>query len=94
MLTRVVKMEFNDSYIADFKLLFNDLKTKIIKFEGCINVELLQDEGKPNIFFTISVWQNIQALESYRNSDFFISTWKSVKINFSSKAEAWSLIKT
>ena len=93
MLTRIVKMEFNDSYVADFKLLFNDLKTKIIEFNGCVEVKLLQHHSNPNLFFTVSIWENAIDLDYYRNSDFFKTTWQVVKLNFCSKPEAWSLIE-
>ena len=93
MLVRVVKMQFNINYIEEFKNLFNTLKPLIANFEGCNEVKLLQYETEPTIFFTISKWQNADALENYRKSDLFIETWAVVKPNFSNKAEAWSLVE-
>lgn len=88
---RIVKMTFQEEHIEDFKALFESIKTKIKACEGCEHLRLLQDEHRPNIFFTYSIWQALEHLESYRNSDLFITTWKNVKPWFAAKAEAWSV---
>lgn len=93
MLTRVVKMQFEPSFIEDFKIIFNEVKPLIANFEGCLGVKLLQHETASDIFFTISYWEDVMALENYRNSALFKNTWVKVKINFACKAEAWSLIE-
>ena len=93
MLVRIVKMHFNVNFVEDFKTLFNNVKSLITKADGCIEVKLLQHETEPSIFFTISKWQNAEALENYRKSEIFTETWAKVKPNFASKAEAWSLIE-
>ena len=92
MLTRVVKMHFRPEFVADFKLLFQNVQEKIAGFEGCASVQLLQDSAYPEIFFTISQWQSHAALENYRHSELFKNTWALVKPNFQHKAEAWSLL--
>ncbi|TKC10324.1 antibiotic biosynthesis monooxygenase [Pedobacter polaris] len=93
MLVRIVKMHFTPSFIEDFKVLFNGVKSKISNFEGCKSVQLLQHESDPGIFFTISNWQSAEDLDNYRKSELFIETWAQVKPNFLSKAEAWSLLE-
>ena len=93
MLVRVVKMQFNSDFIAEFKILFKAVNEKIASFEGCKGVKLLQHETEQNIFFTISNWESAQHLENYRNSELFKTTWAKVKPNFSAKAEAWSLLE-
>ena len=93
MLVRVVKMQFNSDFIAEFKILFEAVNEKIASFEGCTGVKLLQHETEQNIFFTISNWESAQHLENYRNSELFKTTWAKVKPNFSAKAEAWSLLE-
>ena len=93
MLVRVVKMEFSEAFIEEFKILFTEIKPKISNFEGCLGVKLLQHEKDPSLFFTISEWLSSDDLENYRKSDLFINTWAKVKPNFSAKAEAWSLLE-
>lgn len=93
MITRVVKMNFNPSFINEFISLFNKVKPLIANVEGCEGVQLLQHETEKNIFFTISKWKNTNALENYRHSELFKSTWAKVKIHFTAKAEAWSLLE-
>jgi heme-degrading monooxygenase HmoA len=91
MITRIVKMCFSDEFVGQFKILFDATKANILVFDGCISVKLLQDEANPSLFFTISEWESVEKLNNYRNSELFIQTWKKVKPNFLSKAEAWSL---
>ncbi|WP_113662470.1 putative quinol monooxygenase [Pedobacter nanyangensis] len=94
MITRLVKLEFSESFVENFKWLFTQVNTKISSFEGCVGVDLLQHETDKNVFFTISKWQNADALENYRQSDLFKHTWAQVKPHFVKKAEAWSLLDT
>lgn len=88
---RIVKMSFNPDYIETFKQLFDEKKHKIGSFPGCSGVRLLQDKANPGIFFTCSVWDSTDSLETYRNSEFFQETWKLTKKGFNAKPEAWSV---
>ena len=92
MLVRVVKMHFSSVFTAEFKTIFKAVQPKIEAFEGCTAVQLLQDKHTPEIFFTISHWQDEEHLNNYRNSELFKTTWAIVKPNFQFKAEAWSLL--
>lgn len=94
MITRLVKLEFSELFIEDFKQLFTQANIQIASFEGCMGVNLLQHETDKNVFFTISKWKNADALENYRQSDLFKRTWAQVKPHFVKKAEAWSLLDT
>ena len=89
-LIRLVKMTFQEENVNRFRELFDERKDLIASFPGCSQLELLNVQ---NIFFTYSIWQDANALEVYRKSDLFLSTWALVKPLFESKAEAWSLNK-
>ena len=91
MLIRIVKMTFDPKKTNDFIKAFEARKDLIGNFEGCTGVELLRDMQQGNVFFTYSKWQSEAALEKYRQSELFISTWDEVKKWFSGKPEAWSL---
>jgi quinol monooxygenase YgiN len=91
MITRIVKMHFSADFVAHFKILFDATQPKILAFDGCESVRLLQDEINPALFFTISEWQSSEKLNNYRSSELFLQTWALVRPNFLSKAEAWSL---
>ena len=84
-------MTFQPEKVNEFISAFDSRKDLIGSFEGCSGVELLRDIQQPNIFFTYSKWQNEQALEKYRQSQLFQSTWEEVKKWFIDKPEAWSL---
>jgi quinol monooxygenase YgiN len=88
---RIVKMTFKHDQIDEFKTLFDKVKHQILKQEGCQHLELWQDNTENNVLFTYSIWDNIDSLNQYRNSDFFESTWSQTKAKFSDKPQAWSV---
>ncbi len=91
MIVRIVKMTFRKDEIENFRSLFIEVKSKIEEFPGCQKVTLLQDVESPEVFFTHSLWDNLEALDSYRQSDLFKATWKKTKTLFGNPPQAWSL---
>ena len=91
MITRVVKMTFRPGTEPDFHAVFTASAPVIRSFEGCIEMNVFNDVAAPNVYFTISKWENEEALNNYRNSDFFKDVWAQTKALFANKAEAWSL---
>ena len=90
MIKRLVKLTFQEDKIENFKEIFETSKNKIKAMKGCQHVELLQDVAQSNVFFTLSLWDTEGALDNYRHSELFTSTWARTKILFSAKPEAWS----
>jgi len=93
MIKRIVKLEIKANKVEEFKSLFEHNKQKILAFDGCQSVVLLQDVHNACIFFTHSHWESENQLNSYRNSEFFKSFWAKVKLLFNNKPLAWSLIE-
>ncbi|TNJ41213.1 antibiotic biosynthesis monooxygenase [Tamlana fucoidanivorans] len=93
MLVRIVKMGFDTAYVDTFLRQFHASKHNIRQFEGCMFLELYQDQQDPSIFFTYSYWQTAAHLEAYRHSDLFKSVWSKTKPLFNRKPEAWSVDK-
>ncbi len=91
MIVRVVKMTFDPQKTADFLHNFENNKEYIRAFEGCHHLELLQEIGKPNVYFTYSWWDDESSLEKYRHSQLFKEVWSFTKSLFSEKPKAWSL---
>lgn len=91
MIKRIVKLTFQEDQLDAFKEIFNSSKSKIRGFEGCHHVELLQSKSPNNIFFTLSIWDNEEALNAYRHSELFQKTWKKTKVLFSDRPQAWSV---
>jgi len=89
-LIRIVKMTFKEEDVETFRHIFEERKERIASFPGCSKLELLNDK---NIFFTYSAWDDVEALEKYRSSELFQSTWSLTKKLFAAKAEAWSVRK-
>lgn len=90
MIKRIVKLHFKASNVPKFIILFERSKDKIRNQEGCLYLELLQDDYKPEIFFTISTWRSEKDLEKYRNSKLFKEVWTITKALFEERAEAWT----
>lgn len=93
MIVRFVKLKIQNQHIQHFKDLTAREKADILNFGGCSHLEVLQDVSNPSTFFTVSHWNSEDALNLYRNSDFFQGNWKIVKQWFSGKPEAWSLLR-
>jgi heme-degrading monooxygenase HmoA len=90
MIKRLVKLTFQADKTTDFKDIFEISKAKIRTMEGCLHLELLQDINNPAIFFTLSHWDTEGALNRYRHSDLFKTTWTKTKILFADKPRAWT----
>ena len=91
MFIRIVKLTFEDSFIEQFQINFENQKDKIKGFKGCLHLELLQDKDCRNRFFTYSHWDKEESLENYRNSELFKGIWAITKPHFIEKPEAWSV---
>ena len=87
---RIVKMTFKKEEITSFLNHFEGIKGKIRTFPGCTSLKLIRSVNEVGIFFTYSMWESTEALNNYRNSELFKTTWTYVKTLFSSRAEAWS----
>ncbi|GAB3913059.1 hypothetical protein GCM10028803_56710 [Larkinella knui] len=86
-------MTFQESKTADFLAIFEASKQKIRTFTGCRHLELLRDLDQPAVYVTYSHWESAEALEQYRQSDLFKTTWASTKPLFAERATAFSVEK-
>jgi len=73
--------------------LFSKVREKIAAFPGCLHVELLREisDEPQRIYLTRSIWYDEEALQQYRGSELFQTTWASTKALFSDKPEAWTM---
>ena len=92
MITRIVKLEVHQAAANQFLGYFEAVCHDIHAFEGCRGLELLNEVSSPGVFFTVSKWDNEEALNAYRDSTLFKTTWELVKPLFISKPLAWSLV--
>ncbi|CCH55158.1 Antibiotic biosynthesis monooxygenase [Fibrisoma limi BUZ 3] len=91
MLIRLVRMTFQDDKLPDFHQIFDSSKEQIRSFPGCEHLELLRDWDHPNVRITYSLWESPDALENYRQSDLFRTTWAATKALFAERAVAYSM---
>jgi len=91
MIKRVVMMQFHQENLEAFFHIFENTKHKIRGFKGCSHLELWQDTHSPGRIFTYSYWESEDALNAYRFSDLFSTTWKKTKVLFSERPQAWSI---
>ena len=90
MLIRFVRMTFQEDRLTDFLFIFDASKAQIRAFPGCRHLELLRDLDQPNMRMTHSRWESPEALEAYRRSDLFRTTWAATKVLFADKPMAFS----
>ncbi len=91
MITRIVRMEFQPKHADEFLAHFNTIKTLIRNFPGVRHLELHRDADLPHVFYTYSVWDGEEELETYRHSELFKTTWAQAKTWFGGKPQAFSL---
>ena len=90
MLIRTVRMTFHPDHLDAFRVLFEEASPKIRAFPGCGGLELWEDAHFPNILSTFSLWDGGEALDTYRNSELFRSTWARTKPLFAAPPAAHS----
>lgn len=90
MIIRIVKMHFREEELDAFLNIFEASKSQIRHYPGCTHLQLLRAD-LPGVLFTYSHWESKDALEHYRNSELFKTTWAKTKRLFRHRAEAWSL---
>jgi len=90
MITRIVKLTFKEEYIPQFMSIWEESRAQIAAFEGCHFVEMFQSKNPSNICFTYSIWEEEDALNTYRHSELFQKTWAKTKVLFDGKPEAWT----
>ena len=83
-------MTFEPDSLDAFLDQFDETAPHIRSFPGCHHLELWQDEDTPNVCTTYSHWENAEALDQYRHSDLFQSTWATVKRLFDARPKAHS----
>lgn len=91
MIKRIVKMEFREAETDAFLKIFEESQPLIRAFPGCRHVELLRQKNNPAVMFTLSFWESEEALEHYRQSDLFRTTWTRTKTLFDGRPQAWTL---
>ena len=82
VLLRIVRMTFRPDGVTEFLSIFDESAARIRSFPGCHHLELWQDLDDPNAFTTYSQWDDDRALDAYRKSDLFTSTWARTKVLF------------
>ena len=90
VLLRLVRMTFHPEVVSEFLAIFDESADKIRSFPGCLHLELWRDLDDPNAFTTYSRWDNQHALDRYRNSDLFTSTWARTKVLFAAPPQVSS----
>ncbi len=90
MLVRIVRMTFQPDKLADFHAIFDRSKAHIRAFPGNYHLELLRDPENPAVRMTYSLWESVDALEAYRQSDLFRTTWAATKLLFAEKPIVFS----
>lgn len=85
-------MSFERDRCADFESLYQSVCQKILAMSGCLSLTLKKDATHQNVYYTVSTWASLEALDAYRHSPLFKETWATTKSMFDQKAEAYSLV--
>lgn len=91
MITRIVKLHFQEEKVAEFLAFFDTINQVVNNFPGCYGMKLYQDVNDPCVIMTYSHWEDEKALNAYRDSQEFGSIWPNIKPWFQHKPEAWTV---
>ncbi|WP_421876896.1 putative quinol monooxygenase [Marinoscillum sp.] len=91
MITRIVRMVFQEDKTESFEAIFESSKEKIRARQGCQYLSLHRDHHYPSTYYTVSKWDSQADLDAYRDSELFESTWAKTKALFADKPKAYSL---
>lgn len=91
MITRIVKLNFQEDKVQDFLNFFDTINHIVNNFPGCYGMKLYQDINAPTTIMTYSHWENEEALNNYRDSEEFGKIWPNIKPWFQGKPEAWTV---
>ncbi|GAB4027799.1 hypothetical protein GCM10028809_13970 [Spirosoma gilvum] len=83
-------MTFQEDKLPEFHTIFDASKHQIRAFPGNRHLELLCDPNHPAVRMTYSLWESADALEAYRQSKLFRTTWAATKALFAERAIAFS----
>jgi len=87
---RIVRMTLRQDAVEPFLSLYDEVSGRIRERPGCRGLVLYRDVRWPCVLTTHSAWESEDALEAYRASDLFRSTWARTRPLFAAPAEAWS----
>ncbi|GMQ80863.1 MAG: putative quinol monooxygenase [Rhodothermia bacterium] len=90
MVVRIVRMSFHERNVTSFLSLFHEFSDRIRAVSGCNHLELWQDMDRPNVMTTYSLWDSVEALEAYRESELFRTTWEKARVFFDASPVASS----
>jgi len=93
MIIRIVTLQFEEKDVPQFLEIFAASKPRILDFDGCTHVELLQGTADANTLLTYSHWESEDHLNAYRKSEFFGSVWPKTKAILAAKPHAISVKK-
>lgn len=93
MIIRIVTLQFDKKDVPQFIEIFKESQPKILAFDGCSHVELLQANDETPTLMTYSHWESEDHLNAYRKSEFFGSVWPKTKSLLVAKPHAISVKK-
>ena len=88
---RIVKLILLEGEEENFLNIYRTRNPSLKNVKGCQSTCVLKSITSDQEFFTLSVWDSVQALEDYRNSEYFKETWSLVKQLLGGKTQVWNL---
>lgn len=83
-------MRFRHERVSEFLELFERVAPQILSTPGCLSLEIWRGIDSEDTFSTVSRWTDAAALDRYRSSPLFQTTWSTIRPWFARPAEAES----
>lgn len=78
MIQRLVKFTIKNNKEKEFLKICEESKVDFLEYTlgGLIDLKLWQDTRVPSIFFSLTVWENQEAVDYYHRSEHSANFWK------------------
>ncbi len=91
MIVRIVRMVFPPDLREPIAQKLLAQAPKVRAFAGCEGLALHLDSERSGVFYSISRWASLEALETYRNSELFRTFWAELRPHFIEPPQAFTL---
>jgi quinol monooxygenase YgiN len=91
MIVRIVRMHFAPEGLALLREKLLQQAPHVRAFPGCSALTLHEDAEQRGAVYSVSYWQSLEALETYRQSQTFRAFWQEIKPYFVQPPQAFTL---
>ena len=91
MILRIVKMEVDPQKLEIFNHFMKNLNEEKVKLEGCVHHDHFPEKKFVNVYYSYTIWENVNYLKKYKKSPLFKEVVKTLKSLCMTEPYAWTV---